>query len=272
MDLLPFVKKLGILSSSPRPWILPRRFDRRNLLYFSALTNVQQLRIERFNLSKFTSDVERYFGHFAPTLRSISLITSSGTQRQLLCFLALFPNLDDIEIAYYLNAKPSTITKPVPKLAILPSVPSLRGQLKLTCFRKEIMARDMITFFGGLRFQYMDLYGVEGSQLLLEACAGTLQTVRINPIALNSTEPVLTPTSYADGVYRNWQRVAPRFRSIMPPLPSVSRGHRLLSIAYPPRCSVPPSRYHFHDHVPCILRSRSGLPEVGPIPPEPHPV
>ena len=193
MDLLPFVKKLWIRSSSPKPWILPRKFSRRTLLHFSALANVQQLRIERFNLSKFKSGIERYFGHFAPALGSISLTLSSGTQRQLLCFLAHFPNLDDIEVAYHLTAKPDTTMKP--KLAVPPSVPSLRGQLKLTHFPSETLVRDMITFFGELRFQCMDLCGMEGSQLLLEACAGVLQTVRINAIAPTSTELVFTLTN-----------------------------------------------------------------------------
>ena len=243
MDLLPFVKKLWIRTSSFEPWILPKKFDRQTLLYFCALTNVQHLRIERFDLSKFIPGVERYFGHFAPALRSISLTISSGTQRQLLYFLALFPNLDDIEIEYYPTAKLDTTTKPGSEVAVPFTAPSLRGQLKLTHFPSETFFRDMITLFGGLRFQYMDLCGVEGSQLLLGACADTLQTVRVNPIAPNSTEPTLSPQIYADGRYRNWQGIAPRFRPITPPLPPISRGHRFLFlyIPYPPRYSIPPS-------------------------------
>jgi hypothetical protein len=188
LDLLPFVKKLWIRSLSFEPWISPRKFDRQTLRYFSALTNVQQLRIERFDLSKFMPGVERYFGHFTPTLRSISLTILSGTQRQLLYFLSLFPNLDDIEIEYYPAAKHD----PDFEVAVPFSVPSLGGQLKLTHFPSETMFRDMITFFGGLRFQYMDLFSVKGSQLLLDACAGTLQAVRIYPAVPNSTKPALT--------------------------------------------------------------------------------
>ena len=194
MNLLPLVKKLGIRTSSFDPWILPGKFDRQTLQHFSALTNVQQLRIERFDLSKFMPGIERYFGHFAPTLRSISLTISSGTQRQLLHFLALFPHLDDIEIEYYPTTEPDTITKPNSEVAVPFSVPSLRGQLKLTHFPSDTMFRDMITLFGGLRFQYMDLCSVEGSRLLLKACADTLQTVRINPIAPNSADSIFTPS------------------------------------------------------------------------------
>ena len=206
MDLLPFVKKLLIRSSSFEPWLAPRKFDRQTLRYFSALTGVQQLRIERFDLSKFIPDIERYFGYFAPTIRSISLIISSGTQLELLYFLGLFPNLDDIEVEYFPTTKPDSSPNPGFELAVPFSVPSLRGQLKLTHFTSETVFRDMITLFGGLRFRYMDLFSVEGSRLLLEACADTLQTVRIYPSVPNSTETsLLRPFSdpHTDEEYRN---------------------------------------------------------------------
>ena len=188
MNLLPFVKKLLIRSSSFEPWFSPRKFDRQTLRLFSALTNIQQLRIERFELSKFILGVERYFGHFASTLRSISLTISSGTPRQLLHFLAFFPNLDDIEIEYYPTTKPDAATGAGSELAVPFSVPSLRGQLKLAHFPSETIFKDMITLFGGLRFRYMDLFNVEGSRLILGACADTLQTVRVYPTVPCSKE------------------------------------------------------------------------------------
>jgi len=162
MDLLPFVKELRFRAASYEPWLSPRHFDGQTLHYFSALTNVQQLRIERFDLSKFMPGVERRFGHFAPTLRCLSLTVSSGTQRQLLYFLALFPNLDDIEIEYYPTTKPDVTTNRDSGVAIPFSVPSLRGKLRLTYFPSETISRDMITLFGGLRFRYMDLWRGRG--------------------------------------------------------------------------------------------------------------
>ena len=186
MDLLPFVKKLWIRSPLFEPWLSPKKFDRQTLRHFTALTNVRQLRIERFDLSKFMPGIERYFGHFAPTLRSISLTISSGTQMQLLYFLGLFPNLDDIEIEYYPTTKSDSTPSPGTELAVPFSTPSLGGQLKLTHFTDETIFRDMIALFGGLRFRYMDLFSVEGSKLLLEACADSLQTVRIYPSVPNS--------------------------------------------------------------------------------------
>jgi len=247
MNLLPFVKKLWIRSSSFEPWLSPRKFDRQTLRHFSALTNVQQLRIERFDVSKFVPGIERYFGHFAPALRSISLTISSGTPRQLLCLLALFPNLDDIEVEYYPTTKPDATVNPGSEVAVPFSVPSLRGQLKLTHFSNETIFRDMITLFGGLRFRYMDLFSVEGSRLLLDACADTLQTVRIYPAVPCSEESAPTSSNiHTDQLCRNSRGITSGFRSVAPPLPSISRSHSVSSLQ---RCPRSPSRYRLYGQI-----------------------
>jgi len=41
--------------------------------------------------------------------------------------------------------------------------------------------KDMITFFGGLRFRYVDLFRVKCVPLLLGACADTLEGLRLYP-------------------------------------------------------------------------------------------
>jgi len=61
-----------------------------------------------------------------------------------------------------------------------PSVPPLCGWLMLICTREEFV-KDMITFFGGLRFRYMELFKVRGVRLLLGACADTLEGLRLYP-------------------------------------------------------------------------------------------
>ena len=41
--------------------------------------------------------------------------------------------------------------------------------------------KEMITLFGGLRFRYMDLFRVKFVRLLLDACAETLERLRLYP-------------------------------------------------------------------------------------------
>ena len=62
------------------------------------------------------------------------------------------------------------------------SVPPLCGRLTLFRVTKEKLVKDMITFFGGFRFRYMDLFDVKGVRLLLGACADTLEGLRLYPM------------------------------------------------------------------------------------------
>jgi len=41
--------------------------------------------------------------------------------------------------------------------------------------------KDMIAFFGGLRFRSMDLFKVNCVRLLLDECRETLETLRLYP-------------------------------------------------------------------------------------------
>jgi len=51
----------------------------------------------------------------------------------------------------------------------------------MTWFMRVGLLKDMIFLFGGIRFRRMDLYRVDRTRLLLGACAGTLETLRLYP-------------------------------------------------------------------------------------------
>ena len=178
--LMPLVKEIRADARYRwYPWFVPRTFNNRNLRYFSAFTNVQALKIRKMEIYRFIPGIERYFGHFSPTLRSITLWDPCCTPRQLSYFLSLFSNLDDIEIQLANTNVPRTTT---PDAALVPvSTPKLRGRLILHCFYWVETWTDLINFCGGLRFRYMDLYVVIGCvPVLLEACAETVETIRFH--------------------------------------------------------------------------------------------
>ena len=65
----------------------------------------------------------------------------------------------------------------------------------MTHFTRVGLLEDVIRLFGGLRFRYMDLFDVDGMRLLLDACAKTLETLRLYPgdphgkkVSLNSVQ------------------------------------------------------------------------------------
>lgn len=180
LGLLPLVKQFRIRVEESD--FGPDRFNKHTLRYFSALTNLQELGIDNLQTFGFVSTSRRYFEHLSPTLRFLALKQPRGSCRQILYFIGLFPNLQDLKLHY-----PNTINYQeeqdgVDDVTLVPlSVPPLRGRLILTCFAREKLVRDMIDFFGGLRFHTMDLYMVNCVRLLLDGCAETLEALRLYP-------------------------------------------------------------------------------------------
>lgn len=180
LGLLPLVKRFRIrLNYSPFSKFSPDWLNKRNLRYFTALTNLQELGIDDLQLSDFMPNIQHIFGHFAPTLRFLALRQPEGTCREILYFIGLFPNLQDLKLCYSLPLKEED-GEDNPALVPL-STPPLRGRLTLTCFTRDSLVKGMITSFGGLRFRSMDLFRVTCAQLLLDSCAETLETIRLYP-------------------------------------------------------------------------------------------
>jgi len=180
LGLLPLVKRFRIRLR--HSIFTPKQLGRSTLRYFSALINLQELGIDYLQVSSFMPNLHQCFGHLAPTLQFLALKRPTGSCRQILYFIGLFPNLQDLKICYQ---KPVEEQESTADAKLIPlSTPPLQGRLILTCFTREKLMEDMIVLFGGLRFHYMDLFRVKCAQLLLGACAETLEVLR-----LYSTDP-----------------------------------------------------------------------------------
>ena len=173
LGLAPLIREIRMLLY--KEFFVPQAFSPDDLRHFSAFTNVQTLILRTLDINRFILCVERYFGHFSPTLRSIKLAAPYCTPRQLSYFLSLFPNLDDVNISS--TRKLFSTVIPGKELALF-SAPKLRGRLELYGTDWVETWTDLITSCGGLRFHYMDLRWVGGcAPFLLGACAGTLETL-----------------------------------------------------------------------------------------------
>jgi len=158
-------------------WFLPQAFSRRDLRYFSAFSNVHTLRLPNFEISHFVPYIERYFGHFSPTLRSLTLFRARCTPQLLSHFLSLFSNLDDIE----LREIPTFGTGPENLAPFSAPAPKLRGRLTLDGFHQAGTWTYLVGLCGGLGFRHIDLHNATTSPpVLLEACAKTLETLRFD--------------------------------------------------------------------------------------------
>jgi len=180
LGLLPLVKRLQIrLGLWRNIKFTPEWIDRRTLRYFTALTNLQELGIDNLQLSRFMPNIQQCFGHLSPTLRFLALGEPTGSCRQILYFIGIFPNLQDLK---FHRSLPTDGPESTADAALVPlSVPPLRGRLTLAHFAGEGLVRDMITYFGGLRFRSMDLFEVGCARLLLYECRKTLETLRLYP-------------------------------------------------------------------------------------------
>jgi len=187
LGLLPFVKRFRFrLQSYPYSKFT---LDDLTLRYFSALTHLQELGIDYLQVPDFMPNIQQFFGHFAPTLRFLALKEPGGSSRQILYFIGLFPNLQDLKICYRI---PTEIQESMTDAELVPlSIPPLRGRLTLTCFTRGRLMDDMVVLFGGLRFRYMDLFRVNCVRLLLGACAETLETLRLYPTDFSGEEILL---------------------------------------------------------------------------------
>jgi hypothetical protein len=183
--LLPLVKKFrahGTAYSYREDRFSLQKFDDRLLCQFSELTNVRELELGNLDIPSFMPEIPQYFKHFFPTVRSLTLMEPIGSRREIIYFIGQFQHLEDLGFTDPScdNTKPCLEREPAGNLALVPPfVPPLRGRLVWSRLRKAGLLKDMIHLFGGIRFRYMDLFDVEETRLLLEVCAGTLETLRL---------------------------------------------------------------------------------------------
>jgi hypothetical protein len=182
LGLIPLAKKLRVVSewswNMNRRWFVPEAFSPDDLRYFSAFTNVHTLDLRGVEIYYFIPGIERYFEHFSPTLRSITLYDPCCTPRQLSYFLSFFSNLEDIKIWRILP----NVNTAFPDRELVPSsAPQLRGQLTLHDCNCAETWTYLITWCGGLRFRHMNLrWCITCAPVLFEACAETLETLRFS--------------------------------------------------------------------------------------------
>ena len=179
LGLLPLVKTFWIRRDYGIDAFSSNRFDNSTLRHFSALSNVNRLMIESLDIPSFMPEIRQYFGHFLPTVRELSLTTPEGSCRQIIFFIGLFEHLETLEIYHDTDSSREEMAD---DLTLIPSsTPPLRGWLRLVNLSRVGLLKDMIDLFGGIRFRWIEVFNVGGVGLLLDACADTLECLRLNP-------------------------------------------------------------------------------------------
>ena len=180
LGLLPLVKWLRVHGrNNGYVGLSPTLFNSDTLDQFSALTNVRELEVEYLDIPNFIPHIQRYFGHFLPTLTSLDLKEPRGTNRQVIYFIGQFQHLQDlklIDVEFYRGEEPANDLTLIP-----PFIPPLRGRLVMSRFTKVGLLKGMIDLFRGIRFYRMRLFDVDGMRLLFDAGAETLEDLVLDP-------------------------------------------------------------------------------------------
>ena len=153
---LPYKYGLGLLPMVKTFWASEGDSDRAKfslkllscciLRQFSALTNVQQLRIDNLDIPSFGPGIRRYFEHFSPVVQYLALGEPRGSRRQITYFIGLFQHLQDLKLVY---DRTRFQEEPADDLTLIPPfVPPLRGRLIMRDFTRVGLFKDMIELFG----------------------------------------------------------------------------------------------------------------------------
>ena len=121
-----------------------------------------------------------------PTVPQILLINGLGSHsnrtqrvREITYFVGLFQHLHNLKLLYVQTDRRE---EPVGDLTLIPPfIPPLQGSLMMKRSTGVGLLKDTMQLFGGLRFRHMDLFQVDGTRLLLGACAQTLESVVLDP-------------------------------------------------------------------------------------------
>jgi hypothetical protein len=176
LGLLPFVKTLQICSGYQD--FSPKHFNRRILHQFSALTNVQALQIHNLDIPSFIPRIRRYFSPFLPSVRTLSLRSPRGSNRQLIFFVGFFQHLENLSLFTHRGGRGEPEEDPT----LIPTfAPPLRGRLEVWDWTKPGFFRDMVHLFGEIRFGVMNLLNVDETRFLLRSCGQTLRALQLHP-------------------------------------------------------------------------------------------
>ena len=185
LHYLPFFTRVIISTRHDQPF-RPGRFSRSDRRDFSRLENVQVLFITSLGLASFIPEIKTYFGRFSNALRPITLKGANGSGHELAPLTSSFPLLEDLDLdACWCSPRWSPENSPVP---VYSSHPPLRGRFGFR-FSSRAIASVLANLPGGLHFRHMEISG-PSTQVLLNACRKSLETLELGTYDMKSEEPL----------------------------------------------------------------------------------
>jgi len=165
-----------------------------HIQYLRTITNLRSLSARWLDTPSFISKTDEYFGAFLGTLQSLELESPRGDHKQILYFVCQLPNLRDLKIRglqdhshSMRNGGPHFDIKTSPPLdGTLDLQPNmnqgstwphlLNGGLAWSDLKgPQLIFSNLAMLPSGLKFRVLKLSGCSNLQLLVDACASTLE-------------------------------------------------------------------------------------------------
>jgi hypothetical protein len=157
---------------------------------FQSLDRVHTLIIERYHAPLWANHYKTCFAHLYPTLTSLTLRRPFGHYRLLLQFALQFPHLENLSLDFLEAERAVTPGLVVP--TVVDQSSPLRGCLRLAGYGTAIQLPSDFTreFPKGIKFRSVELEDFLGNhaQHTLEACADTLESLTIVPLATGTRQ------------------------------------------------------------------------------------
>ena len=151
---------------------------RPHLQYFHAMRGITSLEIDLPDARHFLPTFDEYFGHIAPTLRSLFLTSARDPVENLFHFVCRFPLLRDLGLATAPFPRSKLRRPPTPSNVTTP--PPLDGTLEFRDTYPTIsFIRSIANAPGGIYFRSVEMQEVREAplQVIVDACSNTLESI-----------------------------------------------------------------------------------------------
>ena len=175
------LQKMGMVHLV-RKMVVARRIQHTDFLlpktmtYLNAFTHLQELDVMYLNVRELLHWLYRHCGNLTSTVRTLTLRYPKGNTKQLLFFISLFSQLENLAVD-------SIETEPAFDVYVptLECSPPLSGRLALTgIFDQEFMS-GLASLQEGLKFRTVDLQFCGEAQEVIDGCAGTMERFICHP-------------------------------------------------------------------------------------------
>ena len=151
-----------------------------NLTHFHAFTHLQELSIKYLDIGELLVWLHQHCDILRSTVRTLTLLYPRCSIKQLICFIGLFSNLENLAV----NSIDS-VDLHESQVPVMEGSPPLTGRLSLSGILDQQFLSALAWMPNGLGFRTVDMQFCGDAQEIIDACAGTITRLIYYPPSLH---------------------------------------------------------------------------------------